>query len=651
MKKAFHNISQKHFALLAVILLLVVTFFKLLPSQTHGPSDASQLYSDKIASDVVSSFYEQGYVNIIIDLPDTASYIPSDIISVEEQYSSLQNTIIEELGLSERDILHRYTDVPLLAVKITDVAQLENLANSVYADYVFQDYKTTVSDDDVNAGLEIFPTWDTGTTGEDVVIALLDSGITQATWDAYSDRIIDIYCAHSSCQTNEGGLTITATPDSLSSDIASVIDEGTEHGAEMLGIIADIAPDAKFIIIRVHGDDGGGHISDWVKGLEYINAHQEELGVNIINMSLSTKKWLAAGACDSEVSTLTSVIRELRQKGVLTLAATGNNGNSAQISAPACISDVVAVTASYDKEYTDHTLFPDDLQCNLPVSSLNIACFANNNHLTDIAAPGAFITTPILDPANSLYENGLGTSQATAVASGVAALTLSANPYLMPDQLEEILKVSGGDDEDIWVQDSRNDVRVPLINALNAADEAKTTKFDCEEIQEIPVSECEGLASFYNGTQGIDGWEPYAREGWLKSYTPCTDWYGVVCADGHVTALRLDDANLQSSLPYAINKLPELTELRVGGNRLVGLIPDSIMDLEKLKSLNLAYNGLYSLNADVKNFIATVVDEPYWERTQTVNPNVFRPYKTVQARALAPDEITVFWNSILRFNL
>jgi hypothetical protein len=62
-----------------------------------------------------------------------------------------------------------------------------------------------------------------------------------------------------------------------------------------------------------------------------------------------------------------------------------------------------------------------------------------------------------------------------------------------------------------------------------------TAAFDCSTVTEIPQIECEALVTLYNSTNG-PGW--VNRAGWLSNSTPCS-WYGVACANGHVSALWL----------------------------------------------------------------------------------------------------------------
>ena len=110
----------------------------------------------------------------------------------------------------------------------------------------------------------------------------------------------------------------------------------------------------------------------------------------------------------------------------------------------------------------------------------------------------------------------------------------------------------------------------------------------CDLVSEIPKTECEALVSFYNSTFG-----PYwtNRTGWLVTYTPCS-WYGVTCANGHVTRLQLITNNLSGSLPASISNLLYLSYLRMDRNKLIGSIPASIGSLAYLGEFDLSYNLL-----------------------------------------------------------
>jgi hypothetical protein len=53
---------------------------------------------------------------------------------------------------------------------------------------------------------------------------------------------------------------------------------------------------------------------------------------------------------------------------------------------------------------------------------------------------------------------------------------------------------------------------------------------DCNQVTEIPVSQCQSLLEFYNSTNGAN-WTN--KTGWNQTNTPCS-WFGIRCSGGHV---------------------------------------------------------------------------------------------------------------------
>ena len=110
--------------------------------------------------------------------------------------------------------------------------------------------------------------------------------------------------------------------------------------------------------------------------------------------------------------------------------------------------------------------------------------------------------------------------------------------------------------------------------------------FSCNNVTEIPRTECEALVTFYNTTNG-----PHWRErvGWLDTTTPCR-WHGVGCRNGHVVNLDLMYNQLNGSLPPELGNLIHLQSLTLHLNVLHGNIPPQLGNLTNLTILNLNTN-------------------------------------------------------------
>ena len=130
-----------------------------------------------------------------------------------------------------------------------------------------------------------------------------------------------------------------------------------------------------------------------------------------VNISLAFAGSQYAAPCDDEHWQARNAVANVTSHNVAVVVATGNNANTSGISAPACLSKVIAVSATDD---ADH----------LPP-------YANNAAITDLFAPGGadlLSGTGIYTSQNSgctgctLYVDDAGTSMAAPHVSGALAL-------------------------------------------------------------------------------------------------------------------------------------------------------------------------------------------------------------------------------------
>jgi subtilisin family serine protease len=169
-----------------------------------------------------------------------------------------------------------------------------------------------------------------------------------------------------------------------------------------------IAPGVRVIAIRVFSSKAASAESttfDILRGFDYAIRS----GARIINMSF-------AGPRDPS---LARALKVASSKGVVLVAAAGNDGPESPPLYPAADPRVIAVTAT----------------------DINDKLFAgaNRGRYIAIAAPGVDILVPA---PNSGYQLTTGTSVATAHISGVVALLLERNPKLTPGDIRRILIAS-----------------------------------------------------------------------------------------------------------------------------------------------------------------------------------------------------------------
>ncbi|MBC7921433.1 MAG: S8 family serine peptidase, partial [Ferruginibacter sp.] len=188
---------------------------------------------------------------------------------------------------------------------------------------------------------------------------------------------------------------------------------GNVHGTCVAGLaaaradnrtgIAGVGFHCRFLPVKMQGSDG-------FKGFESI-VYLADRGCKVINLSWGRRG--GPSAYEEEIIRYATV-----QKDVVLVAAAGNDGN-ARYFYPASYADVLSVTATDagDRKWAG----------------------ANYNDQVDLSAPGVgmFSTTE-----GSYAEIGSGTSFATPLVAGAAALVRSHYPHLSAAQVRELLTKS-----------------------------------------------------------------------------------------------------------------------------------------------------------------------------------------------------------------
>ncbi|KIL49824.1 S8 family serine peptidase [Jeotgalibacillus soli] len=256
-----------------------------------------------------------------------------------------------------------------------------------------------------------------------------------------------------------------------------------EHGTHVAGIIAasmdnltggaGVAPNANIMPIDVFNGYDGAYLSDVIDAIYYA----VDSGADIINMSLGGYEYS---------SNENDAIQYAHQRGVLVVAAAGND-NVNYPSYPASYNNVISVastTASDGRSY-----------------------FSNFGPYVDIAAPGSSVysTLPF-----DWYGEMSGTSMASPVVAGVAALVLASEPQLTNTQLATRLTTTADDLGAAGRDDYYGHGRVNAKKALNIKDlpvPAVSEVFDNDGVISGTVS-----SNLANATIRIsDEWGPLAE--------------------------------------------------------------------------------------------------------------------------------------------
>ena len=163
-----------------------------------------------------------------------------------------------------------------------------------------------------------------------------------------------------------------------------------------------------------------------------------------------------------------------------------------------------------------------------------------------------------LDGSGALYANGCALSKLSTTGTGVDPIYASWNPGSIDGNvLATALDASGN----VYVGGSFSTIGSTARTALAALPPTAPP---------IPSTERSVLVALYNDTTGAN-WTNHTN--WLGAVgTECT-WFGVTCANSHVTQISLDSNNLVGTLP-AITDLTQLTIFDAQSNpQLTGSIP------------------------------------------------------------------------------
>ncbi|HEV7768532.1 MAG TPA: S8 family serine peptidase [Thermoanaerobaculia bacterium] len=298
-----------------------------------------------------------------------------------------------------------------------------------------------------------------GFDGRGVTVAVLDTGIDEANVN-FSGRIVDQRCF---CDNLDGTGCCPNGEAKQSGPGAARDDNG--HGTHVSGIIAGngatapagIAPGARILAVKVLDYNRSFRsFTQIYRALEWIAAERPD--VKVINMSFGSWAIFEPLACDGAAISLgmQNIVAQLRERGVLITASSGNQSSTVGTTIPSCMHDVLGVGATYDA--------PGDRQslCEQKTTRPDeVTCFTNSSGAIDLFAPGAVITST---GRGGGFATMSGTSMAAPHVAGALALMLQVSGgTITASQAETILKTTGRP-----IVDPRNGLVFPRLDVAAA---------------------------------------------------------------------------------------------------------------------------------------------------------------------------------------
>lgn len=312
-----------------------------------------------------------------------------------------------------------------------------------------------------------------------------------------------------------------------------VTPEGSDcngHGTHVAGIAAGtvtgVATGAHIVSVRVLDCNGDGDVPSTVSALKWIIANHRSGRLAVVNLSLGVDLGDDGSAVDAAVATLA-------RDGVVVVVAAGN-GDSHGRPMDAC------------------SLAPSDQPTAITVGATTIsdavAWYSNYGRCVSLYAPGGDAGNPITSSwkdGDTDYATDVGTSMASPLVAGYAALLAQSQPDLCVDQIKNAIV-------------SRATPNV--VTGLTADSPNKLLYLDTSVItdKEVP-GQPTALMATSDDRSLVVSWDPpcdggdpisgYVVQAWVKGHAVRT-----VTVPGTATAARLP--GLVNGMRYQVSVTP-----------------------------------------------------------------------------------------------
>ena len=374
----------------------------------------------------------------ILDIAlEQGKYVVDGKISVLVDFDHMPTASDEQLLIDEVDFLPswRFHHIPIISGTI-ETHLLDELLEVEGVVFLTLNGELQIALDNAIGIHHVDTVWDFGYTGEGISIAIIDTGIDplHVGLNDFDDdpttndpKVVAFYDA------------LDDSGDDGSGETEPYDDQG--HGSHCAGISAGtgavdesplsdgstpyrgVAPGAWLVGVKVLDGGGSGSFEEVMRGMEWTIDNKIKYNIRAASMSLGGA-WLFELTQEQE-ERVTHLANEMVAAGISLMIAAGNSASYGTIGTPGAAKDVITVGATED--------------------SKDLAAYSSKGPTHEgqikpnVAAIGSAVMSVEANSGNA-YASYSGTSMATPMVAGMAALLLQANPDLQPLMVRTILE-------------------------------------------------------------------------------------------------------------------------------------------------------------------------------------------------------------------
>jgi len=429
---------------------------------------AQAMAMEKVSDQAKQIAQQQGRARVVVSLDDVApaamGALRNVTVAKEQRLRRQGDAVLATLPASGHRVHRRFARVPALVIE-ADADVLRRLEGNVWVRKVDVDRGGTggaIAADESSVLNRVDLLQGVGLDGRGIKVAVVDTGVDTNHRDL-APRVVGQQCF---CAALSGSGGCCPNGQATQSG-AGAAEDDHGHGTHVAGIMLGAGivaprgalPAAQLVAVKaMDRTNSFCCVSDVIAALDWIATQHPD--TTVVNLSLGTWE-LFADTCDASASYLTalkSAVDTLNAQGAVVVASSGNQGDLQRMAAPACLSNVLGVAATWDTTGGQTTY----LGCTeTSRSPRQPTCFSNRSATTALFAAGAFVQSTGLHGGIAAYG---GTSQAAPMVAACAAALHQTAPLATPAQRMAALQLSTS-----RVSDSASGRTYPFLDCMDAA--------------------------------------------------------------------------------------------------------------------------------------------------------------------------------------